>query len=412
MDNFAFVSQYVAAILLGIVVPFSVPFAYARSSLLTFSWGYHEPEVNRNLDFVDITRHANWALDNAIINVTALQLGIEENLTHVHGALYLDHQEFATMLKNESMDLVVGVATVLLLIIVVVLRRTLKNNHWMKIFVHCVLHAQFWNGDSRLKFTHVELLNGCVKLFEIVPTVWFCIVLSIGFFVPCGIWYCSTFFHAIKGIPYAFAAAWLAGKLYLEVAILILFRCHVQHEARLVTVRREFEKGLNDVFYNLGATDRSVSITCVTVEEMETLASFKTLEMWSLLKICRMSGIDHLKKFAVGVNSTIMKGRWGAVNEYLEQHASGLLNENWSNESRAPLAKEGEIDSSSRRADTEKHDSDFVAARKNFLNSCLLDTVVVTDTKMDTAYKIYLESGRIEPVQMTSQDASMQDIDL
>jgi len=321
-----------------VLFPFAMPVAFLRV-FMQQSWcwgkvGEQRIQWSREHNFFKIFQdNDDFISANARIDISRLRLALqnntEESLGHV---LYLSDQDFQAQLSLFSMQLMIGIATLLLTIALVCIRHSFKHSRWLKAFVFNILHFQ-WSSDNypKLKFTSGSLFGGRFKLYKVVPCVWMSMILSFTVVVPASIFILDEeysdvqavfvwekYWLVLRAMPFSMLAGYVVGNFYLEMAN-ATFTLWLSTPVEYAVAERQFLTEMGGLFKKL---TRHVEYFAVSSDEIEVLSNLRSVELWmqyyTIKAAIKSSHLEDISRSDLRACRDHMDcGDWEDANDYI-----------------------------------------------------------------------------------------------
>jgi hypothetical protein len=339
-DSFILTSRkYFMAFLFVVVFPFVMPILFLRLFMQqTWAWEKLSDariQWSREHGYPNIFKDRDdFVANNARLDISRLRLALANSSDETEGnLLYLTDQDFQSQLSNWQTQVLIGIATLLFTLMVGFLRHYLCHNRRFKFFIFNVLHFQwFSNNYYKLKFTSGSLFGGSIKLFKLVPCVWFSMMCSFAFVIPAcvfifdqeyggvvgGLFDARKWYLVIRSMPFSCLAAYLIGNLYLQLAN-GTFTWWLSTSLEYAIIERQFETEMAGLFNKLIS---HVDYFAVTSDEIEVLAGSRSVEMWLNFETLRsLNSANHfVDKHALhDCKHNMKRGKWEEANDFLAQ---------------------------------------------------------------------------------------------
>eukprot|EP00401_Gymnodinium_catenatum_P028687 CAMPEP_0117545856 /NCGR_PEP_ID=MMETSP0784-20121206/46311_1 /TAXON_ID=39447 /ORGANISM="" /LENGTH=451 /DNA_ID=CAMNT_0005342717 /DNA_START=59 /DNA_END=1414 /DNA_ORIENTATION=- len=369
-----------------VVVPFCMPIMFVEASM-KYSIGY---SMASRSDGMQLNGGDDFVMTNVKIDMHKLEHAFRyyENVTadqHVtpgererskeafSGVMYLDEQGFQAKMKRTEVQVLTGLGAIIVIVLTTIVRNSCGSQYYCKWFVFNVLHFYWFAYDPKLKFTNVELLGGAWKLYALVPAAWFSIVVSFTLVVPFMAYYFTNDLeHLLVGFPASITAAWLGGRLYIQLVSSTATFWLFDSPRRLTIARRGYEAGVPTLFCRLAEVDRNPAYALVTIEEIELITTdrlFQKLELWLMQKslaVGRTAFFNTSETLEYGelsgeLESCLETGKWADVQSVLEKRDAALRTMNGA----------------------------------SYMSGCLLKEVYISDNRGDKMFVVDLRAGTL-----------------
>lgn len=375
------VVKYLLSFVFLVVIPACMPVIYAEFLLFyTFGWEkVGSQRIKWSSDhwglpgFKLFQDNDDFMANNLKIDLVRLRAELANSTEQkASSVVYLDNQSFQSQISFWGTQVMIGALTLFLALVIFIARNRLHGLKVTKQFVCWWLHFSWFSERfPRVKYTSNSLFCGRIKLYQLVPCVWFAMTFSFVVIVPLSIFFLArgdaSLDHrgvmALKIMPSCIIGAYAVGNLYLQ-ACNSTFTYWLSSMLEYVITERQFEVELGGIYLKL---TKHTDYFVVTVPEIEKLACLRSVEMWlrlATLKACH--GADKKQEFDA-IKADMSAGNWHASNKRLR-----TAHESYS--------------SSQRATDHLGHSDAWSQSRKSLLKNCLIRKVYIVDTKADMSF--------------------------
>jgi hypothetical protein len=328
--------RYLMTFIMILVLPFGMPTLYVRyGGFFHWNWvkvGSQRIAWSRQHNFLKIFRDNNdFYSREAKIDLGRLRAYLANSTeASVDNVIYLSNQDFQTALNMTWSQFYIGLCTLLMALLIYKLRKWLGQHRRMKKFVFYILHFQWFSeAFPKLKYTNAEICGG-IYLYEVVPCVWLAMMLSFIVVIPmCVLFFDESSFQSYfefdfwrpfcRSIPLCCVAAYVVGKLYLQ-ACSATFTWWLSTPREYAVTERQFEIELDGVYIKL---TKHVDYFVVTTEEIELLASMRSIEMWIQVSVLEnQPGVN--KNGIEDAKHQMEVGNWHEANKKLQELLASL----------------------------------------------------------------------------------------
>jgi len=412
---------HIGALIFVVVIPYCLP-AYFAQMNMSYYWDEFSVDPQHS-EFS--TPEDVFGLGNAKVNLAMLRADLRNHSmpSSSKGVLYLSSQVLQASVKKPMVQFITGSTALLIIAVTYTIVRTCAQYRVVKLcIIHWAMHNQWYNFSDRLKYTDQEFFWRRVRLQDLLPCAWLAVVLSFVVVIPVEV--CLLAVNTIEAVwivPRGIVAAWVIGKLYLQLVTFTSSVWLFVQTSPINLVARQLQTEMGGMFMKLADNRWSYDTISITCKEMEQIQTIRALELWLLVRSCEHSSHSGVREFGACLREPLENNQWEQVDAVLRprggqreqvsrrgnsffgyraasrHHHNTQLEEwgstiaTWLSEQKGKAMRDAHGYKNIEQQ--EIFDEQVREGKHNFLKECLLNQVFVPNYETDTLYVIDLKTG-------------------